>query len=786
MSSDNILEELYELTERLGTGQYGEVWEAYLKGYTDDRYAVKIFKKMSRSETVNNELKIMKELQVVNASSRNLVDVIETDISNKAGRRCLVLEYLAGKELFDRIVDKGHFSERDAALTIASLAKALSLLHSKCIMHRDLKPENIVYRSAAPDADPVIVDFGFAKIGDEKMPDGSCYSEDPNAFTPLGTHGYISPESYERCLYSSKSDIWALGCITYTILVGFPPFDSKDRQLSLRTRRGKYYPLSSSPWKDISEDAKDLVRRMLCVDRHERLSADEILEHHWLTQFTGSTAKAAISATAGRGEAGNDLGQAYVERLQRLQSKSKFKKAINAVVWSLRLKKVAVKNAIGQAKEEERAIRDASPPVKESARKKLPSDGEAKEAITEAHSLASEEKSENGEEGSLDENLNMTIDQIQRLASGLMSTATHNVGSRANSTHITSPTLISKKTISSGGHAVVVLDGRSDPVESKSSACDPPSPLMLGANEDSTRHAHEETDPVSRDNVLTNTGSAANVRDYSDTPAMKRMSSSVLETFKVGGGVNYDEFCRAVNSVGMPILATKHVFDVFDQSGTGIVSVSEFMSTMVAFRVDMLDAAANAETDEEFKRSKTRFLFNIFDLDGSGMISRSELHHVIGVLLSETGEQDLEKIEIVRRHRVSNAGGTSPMRSSFTSPSQENQNTNSSSTVTASSAAATSPGRKHGCADGLRDSSAEVLLDFHPEHTNNILIGNEGIEIDINSLFDSIDTDGSGEISFSEFEVWYEHGSSQGLFSGLVDDMGAVQARFRDHFGAIL
>jgi Ca2+-binding EF-hand superfamily protein len=420
----------------------------------------------------------------------------------------------------------------------------------------------------------------------------------------------------------------------------------------------------------------------------------------------------------------------------------------------LRLKKVAVKNAIGQAKEEESAIRDASPPVKESARKKLPSDGEAKEAITEAHSLASEEKSENGEEGSLDENLNMTIDQIQRLASGLMSTATHNVGSRANSTHITSPILISKKTISSGGHAVVVLDRRSDPVESKSSACDPPSPLMLGANEDSTRHAHEETDPVSRDNVLTNTGSAANVRDYSDTPAMKRMSSSVLETFKVGGGVNYDEFCRAVNSVGMPILATKHVFDVFDQSGTGIVSVSEFMSTMVAFRVDMLDAAANAETDEEFKRSKTRFLFNIFDLDGSGMISRSELHHVIGVLLSETGEQDLEKIEIVRRHRVSNAGGTSPMRSSFTSPSQENQNTNSSSTVTASSAAATSPGRKHGRADGLRDSSTEVLLDFHPEHTNNILIGNEGIEIDINSLFDSIDTDGSGEISFSEFEVW--------------------------------
>ena len=223
----SVLEEFYELIERLGSGQYGEVWEAMRKVQQDDRVAVKIFKKMSKSETVNNELKIMKELQSINASSPNLVNVIETDIANKAGRRCLVLEYLAGKELFDRIVDKGNFSERDAALTITSLARALSLLHSKRIMHRDLKPENIVYRSTSPDADPVIVDFGFAKIGNEVMPDGSCYFEDPDAFTPLGTHGYISPESYERCLYSTKSDIWALGCITYTILVGFPPLIAK-------------------------------------------------------------------------------------------------------------------------------------------------------------------------------------------------------------------------------------------------------------------------------------------------------------------------------------------------------------------------------------------------------------------------------------------------------------------------------------------------------------------------------------------------------------------------------
>ena len=119
-------------------------------------------------------------------------------------------------------MDKGCYTEQEAAKTIAVLARALGLLHSKNIIHRDLKPENIVYRSTDSNADPVIVDFGFAIIANNVTPDGTCYHEDVNAFTPLGTYGYISPESYQSCLYTNKSDMWALGVMTYTILVGFP------------------------------------------------------------------------------------------------------------------------------------------------------------------------------------------------------------------------------------------------------------------------------------------------------------------------------------------------------------------------------------------------------------------------------------------------------------------------------------------------------------------------------------------------------------------------------------
>ena len=97
------------------------------------------------------------------------MNVIETDIANKGGGG-VVLEYLQ-ERLFDRIVDKGNFSERDAADYYVTGKSLVSL--TKRIMHRDLKPENIM-PLPSPDADPVIVDFGFAKIGNEVMPDGSA------------------------------------------------------------------------------------------------------------------------------------------------------------------------------------------------------------------------------------------------------------------------------------------------------------------------------------------------------------------------------------------------------------------------------------------------------------------------------------------------------------------------------------------------------------------------------------------------------------------------------------
>ena len=350
---------------------------------------------------------------------------------------------------------------------------------------------------------------------------------------------------------------------------------------------------------------------MLCVDRHERLSADEILNHPWLNQFTGSMIQDSVHEMAAGEEVDTDFGQAYVERLQRLQSKSKFKKAVNAVVWSLRLKKAAVKKAIGKAREEEEAIKIVASQddkiVKEENQSTVKASNE--NTLQKATSAANVKNKDTTENENGEEDLNMTIDQIQRLASGLLSTATHGVASRVNSSHA-SPALISKKSLQLGNLVPEVdskcVPGESEPAPSQSPfvsqnasdaiTADAPSSNVLARTDSAAFTNSLEVAPEKSDNKILGI-------EYGKVPEMKRMSSSVLETFKVGGGVDYDEFCHAVTSVGMPILATKHVFDVFDQSGTGVVSVTEFMSTMVAFRVDILDAAAKGD-DEGMERKK--------------------------------------------------------------------------------------------------------------------------------------------------------------------------------------
>jgi calcium/calmodulin-dependent protein kinase I len=127
----------------------------------------------------------------------------------------LVMELVTGGELFDRIVDSGHFSEKDAAETSHKLISAIKYMHAQGVVHRDLKPENMLMTDSTKDAEVKITDFGLSKINDER----STLMK-----TPCGTPGYIAPEMLHLKGYGSEVDLWSAGVIVYILLCGFPPF----------------------------------------------------------------------------------------------------------------------------------------------------------------------------------------------------------------------------------------------------------------------------------------------------------------------------------------------------------------------------------------------------------------------------------------------------------------------------------------------------------------------------------------------------------------------------------
>lgn len=119
---------------------------------------------------------------------------------------CLVMELMVGGELFDRIVEKEHYSEREAADTIRPLVDAIRYCHSMGIVHRDLKPENLLYGSRDSGATLKISDFGLARFVQGEL-----------ATTACGTPGYVAPEIISGKGYGQEVDYWSVGVILYIL-----------------------------------------------------------------------------------------------------------------------------------------------------------------------------------------------------------------------------------------------------------------------------------------------------------------------------------------------------------------------------------------------------------------------------------------------------------------------------------------------------------------------------------------------------------------------------------------
>ncbi|KAL9238129.1 hypothetical protein vseg_012599 [Gypsophila vaccaria] len=262
---------MYHLDKELGRGQFGITYLCTEKS-TGMRYACKSISRMKLKhkkdvEDVRREVLIMQHL----SGQPNIVEFkgAYEDRSNLY----LVMELCLGGELFDRIVAKVSYSEKEAAVVFRQIVKVVHVCHFMGVMHRDLKPENFLLVSKDANSPLKITDFGLSVFIEE----GKVYKE------LVGSAYYVAPEVLQR-RYSKEVDVWSAGVILYILLSGVPPFWAESEAGIFTEILKGNLDLESQPWPLISANAKDLIRKMLARDPKTRITAAQALEHPWLRE----------------------------------------------------------------------------------------------------------------------------------------------------------------------------------------------------------------------------------------------------------------------------------------------------------------------------------------------------------------------------------------------------------------------------------------------------------------------------------------------------------------------
>jgi serine/threonine protein kinase len=155
------------------------------------------------------------------------------------------MDLCTGGELFDRIVEKGHFYEADAIKIVTVVLEALQYLHEMNIIHRDIKPENLIFRNSDPNSDLMIADFGLSRL---------VASDEDFTKTTCGTPGYMAPEILEKRGHNKSVDLWSVGVMCYFLLSGYMPFDSKNNVEELEKIIKCKYNFEGAYWKDVSQN----------------------------------------------------------------------------------------------------------------------------------------------------------------------------------------------------------------------------------------------------------------------------------------------------------------------------------------------------------------------------------------------------------------------------------------------------------------------------------------------------------------------------------------------------
>eukprot|EP01083_Nonionella_stella_P042487 114722_1 len=252
----------YKFGSTLGVGSFSKVKKAVHEP-TGRKVAIKILNR-HRLNTMDMGEKVKREIEILRLFSHphiiRLYEVIETNTDI-----FVVMEYVAGGELFDYIVSHGRLPEEKARLFFQEIISGVEYCHAHMVVHRDLKPENILLDE---NNNVKIADFGLSNM----MRDGFFLK------TSCGSPNYAAPEVISGNLYAGPEvDVWSCGVILYALLCGSLPFDDENIPNLFRKIKGGVYTMPSY----LSPGARDLIPQMLGVDPIQRISIAEIRNHPW-------------------------------------------------------------------------------------------------------------------------------------------------------------------------------------------------------------------------------------------------------------------------------------------------------------------------------------------------------------------------------------------------------------------------------------------------------------------------------------------------------------------------
>lgn len=313
----------YVFGKTLGAGSFGVVRRARDINTKED-VAIKIVLKKAfkgNEEAFYDELSLLQK-----CNNKNIISF--KDWFESKDKFYIVTQLATGGELFDRIIEEGKFTEKNAVRIISQVLSALDYLHNELnIVHRDIKPENLLYVSRDPQSELVLADFGIAK---------ELLTPDEVLTSSAGSLGYCAPEVLTGDGHGKPCDVWSLGVIAYTILCGYSAFRAENINDFLNeVKNDPPVVFHREHWKFVSSDAKQFIIRALTIDQKKRPTVRELRQDKWIQ-------------TTSDNYDNDDL----LPQIKKLRAKQKFIQAVEIVKLNNRIKKLREISSAGSDSED--------------------------------------------------------------------------------------------------------------------------------------------------------------------------------------------------------------------------------------------------------------------------------------------------------------------------------------------------------------------------------------------------------------------------------------------------